>query len=271
MPETTGELTALVLAGERPGGNALAQAMNSPSSLTLDLNGRAVIDWTLTAVTDSRVTRVILIGPGEQALKHAALAPWLVRPDIERLAPAAGPAASALLGAKTAQYYPLLLTAADHALLQGEWIDFFCTRANETAKETNADLVVGLVDYEQVQKRFPESRRTLLKFADGSCCGSNLFWLASKESQRVLELWSEFEALRKQPWKIAWGIGLGVCVRYLLGRLTSDQAFAALSQRCGAKIVSCKLTQPELAVDVDSVDDLELAQRVLRDRIGASA
>jgi len=230
-----------------------------------------VIDWTLTAVANSCVSRLLLIGPGEAALTHAALKPWLEHKDVERLHPATGPAASALRGAQQAGAYPLLLTAADHALLQPEWIDDFCVRAQEQASATGADVVVGLVEYSVVRKRFPHSRRTLLKFSDGACCGSNLFWLATENSRRVLELWSHFEALRKQPWKIARGIGLGVCIRYLLGRLSAAQALAALSQRTGAQVVYCKLTQPELAVDVDSVADLELAQQVLRERAAASA
>jgi len=271
VTHTPEELTALVLAGERPGGNALAQAKNSASSLTIDLNGRAVIDWTLTAVVSSCVSRLLLIGPGESALKHAALKPWLERNDVERLSPATGPAASALKGAQEAGAYPLLLTAADHALLQPHWIDDFCVRAQAQASKTGADVVVGLVEHPLVHKRFPHSRRTLLKFSDGACCGSNLFWLATENSRHVLKLWSQFEALRKQPWKIARGIGLGLCVRYLLGWLTVDRAFTALSQRSGARVSYCKLTQPELAVDVDSVADLELAQRVLRERAAASA
>lgn len=266
MPNTREELTAVVLAGERPGGNALARARNSTSSLTLDLNGRAVIDWTLAAVAASCVSRILLVGPGTDALAHPALLPWLSRDDLERLAPAEGPAASALLGVNAAGTYPLLLTAADHALLRPEWIDDFAARAQATANATGADLVVGLVDYARVSKRFPHSRRTLLKFSDGARCGSNLFWLAGPESRRLLDLWSEFETLRKQPWKMAWGIGLGVCLRYLVGWLSAEQAFAALSIRAGARVVCCELTEPELAVDVDSVADLELAQQVLSGR-----
>lgn len=264
------ELTTVVLAGERPGGNALAQAFASASSLTLDLNGRAVIDWTLTAVANSSVDHIVLVGPGDAALEHPAVQPWLKHERVSRIQPAAGPAASAVLGANVRGVYPLLLTAADHALLQASDIDDFCAYAQARAEATGADLVVGLVEYAQVQARFPHSRRTLLKFADGACCGSNLFWLATANSARVLELWSEFEALRKQPWKIAWGIGLGACVRYLLGRLSVADAFAALSTRAGAHVTFCKLSSAELAVDVDSVADLELAQEVLRERAASA-
>ena len=258
-----------MLAGERPGGNALARAHNAPSSLTLDLNGRPVIDWTLSALEASRLERLLLVGPGEQAAVHPCVIDWCARGHVTRLEPASGPAASAIAGAEKAKEWPVLLTAADHALLQAKSINEFCEQASQIAVRESADFVVGVVDYAAVKKRFPESKRTLLKFADGACCGSNLFLLATPDARQTLQFWSTLEALRKTPWKIAGRLGFSVCVRYLLGALTIADAFAVLSARTGTKISFCKLTEAELAVDVDSVADLELAADVLRSR-GAS-
>jgi len=258
--------TALVLAGERPGGNALAKAYNSSSSLTLNLNGRAIFDWTLTALEASAIERMILIGPGEDAVSHPELVPWLEKATVERIEPRQGPAASAVGGVQAANEWPLLLTAADHALLRGPWIDRFCALARDCAQQRGLDLVVGLVEYQRVQKRFPNSKRTRLKFSDGACCGSNLFYLATPAASAALNFWSQLENQRKKPWKIAWGLGIGVCLRYLLGTLGAADAFSVLSRRTGVSIGYCKLDEAELAVDVDSVADLELASEVLRDR-----
>lgn len=258
--------TAIVLAGERPGGNALARAHNATSSLLLDLNGRAVMDWTLSALTQSQIERIVLVGPGQENADHPVVASWVEKAAVQQLQPATGPAASAVRGAQADEGWPKLLTAADHALLTPADINEFCSAAGAIAGAQGADLVVGLVDHALVHDAFPESKRTLLKFADGSCCGSNLFLLANPGSAAALQVWSELEAARKQPWKIAWGIGLGVCLRYLLGRLTVADAFAALSRRTGVSVSFCKLAQPALAVDVDSVADLALASQVLTAR-----
>ena len=255
-----------MLAGERPGGNALAKAHNSESSLALNLNGRAIFDWSLTAIADSSIERIILIGPSAYVASQPDFASWLNRDAVERIEPGAGPAASAVKGVQAANEWPLLLTAADHALLRGSWIDAFCADARACAEKTSADLVVGLVDYAEVKTRFPDSKRTLIKFADGACCGSNLFYLATPAASAALNFWSNLESLRKTPWKIAWGLGVGVCLRYLFVRLAIQDAFAALSHRTGVGIGYCKLQEPELAVDVDSAADLELASVVLRER-----
>lgn len=259
--------TALVLAGERPGGNALAKAHNSKSSLTLDLNGRPIFDWSLTAIKDSAIERIILIGPSADAASHPQFVSWLGKEMIERVEPAEGPAASAVKGSLAANEWPLLLTAADHALLRGTWIDAFCAQAQESAEDSSTDLIVGLVNYARVHKRFPDSKRTLLKFSDGAYCGSNLFYLATPAASDALSFWSTLESQRKTPWKIAWGLGFGVCLRYFLGRLSVVDAFAVLSKRTGVSVGFCKLDEPELAVDVDSAADLELASLVLRERM----
>ncbi len=256
-----------MLAGERPGGNALAKANNSASSLTVDLNGRPIFDWSLSAIENSAIERVLLIGPSADAASHPEFASWLGKETIERIEPGPGPAASAVKGLQAAKEWPLLLTTADHALLRGPWIDGFCAQARASAADNSFDLIVGLVDYAQVRKRFPDSKRTLLKFSDGACCGSNLYYLATPAAGDALGFWSTLERLRKTPWKIAWGLGIGVCLRYFLGRLSVADAFVALSNRTGVSIGFCKLDEPELAVDVDSVEDLELASVVLGERL----
>jgi len=255
--------TAVLLAGERPGGNALARAFGVTSSLTLDLLGRPVIDWTLTALSRSTLERLVVVGPGEEAMRNDVVESWLERPDVERTTPAPGPAASALRGTESAGEWPLLLTAADHALLTADSVDGFCASATLVAQSQQADLVVGLVEHAPVAERFPGSKRTILKFSDGWFCGSNLFLLVNKNSQNALRLWSQLEALRKQPWRLAHGIGWGVCLRYLVGRLSVADAFAALSRRSGAVVRFCPLREPTLAVDVDSLADLQLASDVL--------
>ena len=259
-------IAAVVLAGERHDGNALARARGTKSSLIIDLAGRPVIDWTLRALAESSIQQIVLVGPGPAALDDPTIQRWLSETQIARVAPAPGPAASAIAGAEQAAGYPLLLTTADHALLRGEWIDEFCNQAAKVAREQRADLVVGLVDHARVADRFPESRRTVLRFSDGGRCGSNLFYLAAPAAHRVLHLWSALESRRKRPWTLALGLGPGVLLRYLAGRLPVDAAFAALSKLAHARVTWCDLDEPELAVDVDSVDDLQLAEQVLAAR-----
>ncbi len=257
-------VSAIVLAGERPGGNALAQAHAQPSALLVELAGRPVIDWTLMALTEASLQRLLLVGPSESVVGASeSLRGWLERADVDWLAPAAGPAASAVRGAQALDNYPVLLTTADHALLRPLWIDAFVTRAQQLAGREQADLVVGLVPHALVAQRFPESKRTVLRFADGAMCGSNLLLLATPKAPLALQYWQRVESLRKSPLKLAAALGWRVCLGYLCGRLTRIDALHKLSELAGCRIRACLLDEPLLAVDVDSAADLALAEREL--------
>jgi len=52
-------------------------------------------------------------------------------------------------------------------------------------------------------------------------------------------------------------------VRYLLGRLTLEQALAGLSRRMQLKVVVVQMPFAEAAVDVDKVEDWLLVESVL--------
>jgi len=257
-------IDVVVLAGERPGGNALAQALGLPSALLAEVAGKAVIRWTFDALFAANHARLMLVGPQSHLLKqHEVFAQLADDPRVQWLEPQDGPAASAVHGIERLAAYPILLTAADHALLQGRWVDDFVKRSLQTAQTTNADIVIGLVPYASVAQEFPKSKRTLLRFVDGPFCGSNLFLVATPQGLRAVRFWRSLERLRKSPWRMASALGWRLCIRYLLRRLSLEDAMAALSDAAGCRVQVCKLTEPRLAVDVDSLADYELASSLL--------
>lgn len=261
---TAGEpVTAIVLAGERAGGSALARAEGVAAGVLTDVAGSTCIERVVAALRASRsVGGGLLVGPAaplpdEDARLHALLETG----DYDWLAPAAGPSASAAAALDRLDRFPLLLTAGDHALLTPETIDAFCAAALDRA----ADVVVGLVPHARVHGAFPQSRRTVLAFSDGHWCGANLFLLARSRARLALEFWRRLERDRKRPWKLAAHLGATTLARYLAGRLARDEAFRIVSARCGAEIDCVPIDDPRAAVDVDSEADLALARQVLSD------
>jgi len=255
------KLGFVVLAGERPGGSALAQAMRVAAGVLVDVAGQTAIARVFAALRASTCTaNGLLCGPARSIIEHSSHLQALLAPgDIRWLPPASGPAASAVAALAQLDSYPALLTTADHALLTGTTIDAFCERA----LASDADFVVGLVPYACVRAAFPESKRTVLRFADGGYCGSNLFCVRRERGIKALLFWREVEALRKRPWKIARHLGLLTLLRYQLGRLRSADAFAVLSRKAGCQVSFVELPIARAAVDVDSVADRELAEQIL--------
>jgi hypothetical protein len=158
----------------------------------------------------------------------------------------------------------LLITTADHGLLDSAMVDDFCTSAVEAAAAPHSpDVVVGLVPHALVRAAFPDSRRTRLRFSDGVYCGSNLFAVLTGPGIEALRFWSEVEAHRKSPWKIARRLGFATLLRYLTRTLSVDAAFAAVSRRAGCTLGWVAVHEPRAAVDIDSVADWELARGLL--------
>ena len=267
---------ALVLAGERPGGGTLARALNLPAGVLAPVGGRPCLLRVTDALQGARqVNGIVLCGPAKAVLDAAPeLAALAARPDVEWLPPAHGPAASAVCAAQAYPHYPLLLTSGDHGLLHGAVVERFCADAWAAAGAggRGADCIVGLVPHPPVAAAFPESRRTVLRFADGAFCGSNLFALVTPESRHALTFWSRVETDRKRPWRIARRLGVLTMLRYLAGRLAVDEAFAILSSRAGCRVRWVPVPCPRAAVDVDTEADWRLADRLLRaDRAGPAA
>ena len=260
---------AIVLAGERPGGGALARALQLPAAVLAPLAGRPCLERVLDTLADAeRVEGIKVCGPAADVVQSSgALKSLLARPDVTWLAPQAGPAASALAGARAWDDYPLLLTAGDHGLLDPAIVDGFCEQAWQVREA--ADVVVGLVSHDRVAAAFPQSRRTVLRFADGAWCGSNLFALLRADAVSALRFWTNVEAQRKRPWRIARRLGTWTLLRYALRRLTARQAFAALSKRAGCRITWVPVHSARAAVDVDSEADWRLADRLLRSDAGS--
>ena len=203
----------------------------------------------------------LLAGPDQRQGQHeSAVAHLLGAEGWEWIAPAAGPAESALKAARQLGSWPIVLTTGDHALLRAQTIDGFCT----AAAAQDADLTVGLAPHRMVAERFPGLKRTRLRFAGGAYCGTNLFYLHSAKATRAIAFWVGVQADRKRPWRIARRLGWPALASYACGRLSVDGALAALSRLTDCTLGWVTVTDPLAAIDVDSAADLAIAERILR-------
>jgi len=251
----------VVLAGERPGGGLLARHFGVAANALVVVAGIPTIERVVTTLRQSRmVGEGLLCGP-EQAVVESSVVfnRLLATGDYGWIAPRQNPAESALAAVDHLDRWPVLLTTADHALLTPQIVESFCAQASSGA----ADLVVGLAQFEAVQAAFPQSRRTILKFADGGRCGTNLFYLRSPAARHALVFWQALQSDRKRPLHMARRLGMGLLIRYSLGRLKVQQALDVIARQAGCTIGFVNVAEPRAAVDVDSVADHALAEQLL--------
>jgi GTP:adenosylcobinamide-phosphate guanylyltransferase len=153
----------------------------------------------------------------------------------------------------------VLVTTADHALLTPTMVDHFCSRA----LETGCDVVAGLARAEMVAQAFPEGRRTVTRLAGGGYCGCNLFAFLTPRGRNAAVFWRRVEEQRKHPLRIVKTLGFLAVLRYLCGWLTLEQGLARLSLLMDARAGAVWMPDPEAAVDVDKLEDLALAEKIL--------
>lgn len=254
------DLTALVLAGTRPGGDPLAGYARVSHKALIEIGGRTMIERVAGALSDvPDITRIAIAidRPDLIAALEGLRAPRC-RPAVEMLPTGTGPSAS-VAGALERLGTPLLVTTADHALLEPSWV-----RAFIDGSPADVDATVALSRREHVTAAAPGSRRTWLKFADAHYSGCNLFLLRTPAAAGVVRFWQQLEAERKRPVRMLSRLGWMFALRYALGRLTSGQAMARLSQLTGARVQVVELADGRAAIDVDKVEDLELVRSMVR-------
>lgn len=178
------------------------------------------------------------------------------------LSPQESAARSALAAVKSDPQFPWLITTGDHPLLTADMLDYFFTEA----AGYDADLSAGLASAETILARFPEAKRTFLKFGRDRVSGCNLFALTSDRAFAALAFWHDLEKNRKKPWRLIGAFGPVALLRFATGMLTLDSAFALASRRLRLTARPVLMPFAEAAVDVDKPEDKELAEKILAER-----
>jgi len=260
-----GPLAALILAGERGGRNPVAQAAGVTEKCWVPTAGVPMLLRVVDTLCQCRaVSRIaISLQAGATDEDREALAQRAAGLELALMPSGTSPTASILEAVGSLEDpYPLLITTADHPLLNAEMVDHFWA----ACEDADADVAAAVTLASVIQRAYPETRRTYLRFGDGPRSGANLFALLRPEGLRAVEFWQRIEQNRKRPWRIMSAFGLSPLLAYLLGRLTVDRAARQASQIFGAKAAIVDLPFAEAAIDVDKPADLVLVERILKDR-----
>lgn len=256
---------AILLAGDRPGGDPLAQHFGLPSKALVPLAGKVLAAHGLATLTaHPRIGCVFVMAQEPDRLfAHPDLAAFQDHPKVQALVSTGGistSVAQALRGHP--DRLPMLVTTADHVLLDHAMIDWVIDHA------APSDVAVGLVTRRTIEAESFDTRRTWLRFADEDVTGANLFALTGPRALAAVDYWQQMEAHRKKPWRLAWGLGPVLLLKVLLRRLTVAQAIGALGRKIGVAAAPVLIPYARAGVDVDKVADHELVTRLLEQQAG---
>jgi hypothetical protein len=213
--------SALVLAGSRPGPDPWRKSPVSPPKFWQPL-AESPCCCRVIALLRAAEARASPLPPRIRRVVTLArsLGCEVIEPPPTGRARA--PGAASLLGA------PMLLTTADHALLEGEWItDFRAAIAPQT------DVAVLLARRDVVEAcPIPGAPGCV---ADGQWSGCNLFHFATPRAAAAFSLWQAVERDRKHPWRIVRRLGPGCCCAIWPGASRSPMPWPIWAARRGRR------------------------------------
>lgn len=251
--------TAILLAGQRPGGDPLAAHFGLPSKALIPVAGTSMLRRVADTLLDApEIRRVVILAQDPEALLVGDCAPLRARPRLvlARSGPGIATSIADVAGSADAPW-PVLITTADHVLLTGAMLSEFLAGA------TDCDVAIGFGERAIVEQSYPATRRTWLRFSDGQFSGANLFALRNAKVGAALALWAGIEQHRKKGWKLVSRFGPRLLLRALTRSISLDSGLRRAGDKISIAARPVVLSAPEAAIDVDKLDDLTLAEAIL--------
>ena len=256
-------ITAILLAGRRPGIDPLAAHFGVEDKALIEVAGEAMLSRVArTLLLDERIERMIVLGQDSADLARHPHTGWMAAESRIKFEDTGQSVANGIKSTlqRHPGGYPFLVTTADNVLLDRAILGGFVEGA------VGFDLAIGLVERRTLLGKFPNSRRTWLPFRAGAYSGANLFWLGSREVMPLLDVWRGIEQDRKRRWRVIGAFGPGLLIAALLRLLTVEQAFDRIGKRYGLRARPAVLPFAEACIDVDKPEDHELATAILERR-----
>lgn len=250
--------TAFLLAGSRPSGDPLAQSMMLNHKALIPIAGEPMLLRPLRALLASpEVGNVIVLTQNPADLRP-------VLPDDERICirASSGTIAQTIAAqlADRAAEFPVLVTTADHALLDAEMVAEF------TSKAKGADLAIAVVESGPLLARFPQAKRTWIGFKGGRYSGANMFSFASPKVLPAVARWGAVEQDRKKGWRLLASLGPTLLLGAILKVRTIHESAMTIGRKLGISIRIVEMSNPLAAIDVDKPADHALVEDIIADR-----
>ena len=246
---------AVVLAGSRPGRDAFAEQFGTDLKPLIPIAGKPMVCRPVRALLATKSIRKILV-LSQAPDRIGAVLPKDRRIEIHK---SQGTIAETIenLILKHVVEFPMLVTTADHALLDIQMVSEFIEKAE------GADLAIGVVEQQSLLARLPQSKRTWLRFRGGAYSGANLFAFGSIKALAAIEQWRSVEQDRKKGWRVLAALGPGPLLGAVLRLRTLDQSISAMAGRLGMTARAVVLSNPLAAVDVDKPVDHAIVEAIL--------
>ncbi len=245
------KINAVVLAAKANTGQ-LASVSDESFEANIDIHGKPMLAYTLSILEEhDAISRIIVVGPKTELKNFQSGKTKIVNPGGELIE-------NVKIGLDCTDTEFVLVSSSDIPLLTRHAFNEFV----EGALRLDADFVYAVSTKEECDKKYPGVHRTYVKIKHMTLTGGNLFLVKKKV---VWETWPVLEKMlkhRKSPLKMASTFGIRFLAKVFLGLVSLHEIEEYVS---GILNIKCKaiLSAPEVSVDVDKPEDLELVRYVL--------
>ncbi len=217
-------------------------------------NDKTVIRSTIEALKGSaQVGRIVVVG-ADAVIDH----PDCVLADARLPEKGTGPR-NIMAGIEQLQMMPspperVLIVTSDLPFLTPSSVDRFLELC-----ERNIDFNVPLIERPDYEEAFPGAEATFVKLLDGEWTTGCMYEVSVKGFRTALSHVEEVFTRRKSKFKIAQMLGPKFVWDYLLKKLTVPDIEAKITDLLKVQGRAIPGSPPELAYDIDYVDDYKYA------------
>lgn len=239
-------------------GQPLYDLIGEKPKAMLPIGGQPMAQWVLDALAgSSQVERVTIVGLDESHGLTCGDKPLDYLPDVGGLFENIDNALNYLHEKDNTERYAMFISA-DIPLVKTEMVDWLINQVDpETVK---FDLVYTAIPRPVMETRFPTSRRTYVRVADGRFCGGDMSLVSTHLNQGGANTaWPKIIAARKNFYKQVSLVGFWPLLLLMLGRLSIDRGMAIIKQRMNLRARVVQSPYAEMGMDVDRPVQYELA------------
>ncbi len=246
------EIDAVVLAGRANTGK-LASESPEAYEANIQIAGKPMWSYVLSALESAgEISRIIVVGPGDGLLGYESNEKVVIAEPADNLMD------NVKIGIASAQTEFVLVSSSDIPLVTGAILSDFI--AGAVAED--ADFVYPVSTKEDCVSKYPGVQRTYAKVKGADLTGGNVFFVRKSIVGKAWPVVEKMIEYRKSPLKMTSFFGVGFLLKVFLGFAGVPQIEEHVSKLIGIKCRALKAV-PEIGVDVDKPQDLELVRTVL--------
>lgn len=254
---------AVILGGgtiKQTAGEATAVGTEIASKGLLKVGGREMIEYVIDALKDvGCIHRTIVVAP--ESASHES---WSTQ--VDAVIPTIGSAVdNGVAAIKHLKDNPpglskhMLFITCDIPLITGEAINDFIDRC----LATDDDVYYPVIRREVIEAKYPETKRTYVKLKGITITGGNFALMDPEVILANLSLLQNAYTARKSPARIFNLLGIKTVLKFATHTLTLADIEKRVTKIVNARVRAIVTPYPEVGIDVDKSEDLELISSLL--------